>query len=138
MSSAHCSKCKRSHARPVGKKCTRYLEPTPTEDATTPHQLLLDAIQGLQGTMEGVLERVTSLEDARSRSRSPSPSQDHLLEHTGSTTRDKDIVAARVTKALKDFGLDEDEMQAEDIPMGGKNIHSSRNPDVHEPLKTSS
>ena len=125
MSSAHCNKCKRSHARPVGKKCTRYLEPTSTEDATTPPQLLLDAIHGLQGTMEGVLERVTSLEEARSRSRSPSPPQEHLPEHTGATTGDKDGIAARVTTALKDFGLDEDETQ-EDIPTGGKNIHSSR------------
>ena len=124
MSAAHCNKCKKSHARPVGKKCTCYLEPTPTAEGATPTQQLLDAIQGLQGTMEGVLERVTSLEDARSRSRSPSPSQDHLPEHTGSG--DKDIIAARVTKALKDFGLDEDEMPAEDTPTGGKNIHSSR------------
>ena len=89
-------------------------------------QLLLDAIHGLQGTLEGVLERVTSLEDARSRSqKSPSPPQEHLPEHTGATTGDKDGIAARVTTALKHFGLDENETQ-EDIPTGGKNIHSSR------------
>ena len=124
MSAAHCNKCKKSHARPVGKKCTRYLEPTPTGEGATPNQLLLNAIQGLQGTMEGVLERVTSLEAVRSRSRSPSPSQEHLPEHTGS--RDKDSIAARVTHALKDFGLDDDGTPAEDTPTGGKNIHSSR------------
>ena len=41
-------------------------------------------------------------------------------------TGDKDAVAAKVTKALKDLGLDEDVSKAEDIPTGGKNIHSRK------------
>ena len=126
MSAAHCNKCKKSHARPVGKKCTRYLEPTPTVEGATPNQLLLNAIQGLQGTMEGVLERVTSLEAVRSRSRSPSPPQEHLPEHTGSRPGTRTASQPGSRHALKDFGLDDDGTPAEDIPTGGKNIHSSR------------
>ena len=103
-------------------------------EGATPNQLLLNAIQGLQGTMEGALERVTSLEAVRSRSRSPSPSQEHLPEHTGS--RDKDSIAARVTHGSRTSGWTTTERQQRTPPREVRTFTPHVNPDVHGPLKT--
>ena len=124
MPITYCNKCKTSHPRSMGKKCTRYLELNHTaEDATSPHQLFMDAVQGLQGTRKGVLDCISSLENPRLRS--PSPSQDQSPEYT-EPTRETPTASQLGSQGLsKTFGSTVD-TAVEDAPAGGKNLNSSR------------
>ena len=112
MASVSCPKCKTSHRRPVGKKCTVPLGSPPPATACIPtssvrDEQMLNILQSLQSSMARIESRVTDLETDSSDSIVPIEAGggeggtiEHLPIPTLDTLESSDIIQRKVQARL--------------------------------------